>query len=1023
MLGALLFTTLSAQAQDFGQNKVQYRTFRWNVLQAEHFDVYHYDSAGLPLARFTARVAEQALQRIERDWNYRITARIAIVVYNSKNDFQQTNVVSEYLPEGVGGVTELFKNRVTVPFEGDWEKFRHVVHHELVHAVINDRYYGGSIQSLITNNVRLVLPIWMNEGLAEYESLNGYDIETDMFIRDAVLGGYLPRLDQLDGYFAYRGGQAFYWYVEQTYGRQKIAELLDRLHTSSDLDAAFRSAFGKDLEEFGEQWEYDLKKLYYPDIADRQRPLDMAQPLTDHRRDESFFNTSPALSPAGDRVAWISDVDGYRSVYILDVKNPKKRRRIVEGERNLDFEELHLVTPRLTWSPDGKRIALAVKSKARDAIFLIDADKGGEEKLTFDLDAIYSVDWSPDGTKLAFQGIRGNRSDIYIYDIASGSLTNITDDIYTDLDPAWSADSRTVYFVSDRRDNPVGVAGSSFPIWNYDYRGRDLFALDINPRRLRRLTHSDSTVESSPRALPDGRLLYISDASGIGNLWVLDTATLASRPLTNVISGLQSVSPSRDGGLIAFSSWNGDGQDIFLLRSPAERRTPGDTLAPTTYLKRRTLARAGSDTSRSTASSVTVATDVAGYSGTSVDLAEGIPPAVEPETGPDRGDVLEGSDTLSDPLTYSVRPYTTRFTPDIIQATGGYTSYYGLQGVAQLLFSDMLGDQQIFLGTSILLDLKNSDFLVSYAYLPERVDYGVDAYHTSRFLYLYEPDGSSVLTRFRQWGFTGRASNPFDRFNRLDAELQAMNVRREPLDTGGVGEQSKFLLVPSIRMVHDNTTNWAFNPVSGSRWYVKLSASPKFGSNGVGFYTASADFRKYFPLSRYGDYSIGLRASGGVSFGPDPQKFYIGGVENWFNFDVIGNTLPIENAEDFAFATPVYPLRGWSLSEQIGSRYALANVEFRFPLFRALVTGPLPVLFQYVSGVIFFDAGSAWNDSFSAFHKNETGTLVTDDLLMGTGIGARAYVLGFPIKLDVAWRWDLDAWSHPIYHISLGYDF
>ena len=36
-----------------------------------------------------------------------------------------------YMQEGIGGVTELFKNRVVIPFEGDYDQFRHVIHHEL----------------------------------------------------------------------------------------------------------------------------------------------------------------------------------------------------------------------------------------------------------------------------------------------------------------------------------------------------------------------------------------------------------------------------------------------------------------------------------------------------------------------------------------------------------------------------------------------------------------------------------------------------------------------------------------------------------------------------------------------------------------------------------------------------------------------------------------------------------------------------------------------------------------------------
>ena len=108
-------------AQEFGRNKVQYRTFDWKFIQSANFDIYYYDDAGLNLATFTAHIAEDALVSIQQDVRFTITDRISIIVYNAKNDFQQTNVVGAYMPEGVGGVTELYKNRIVIPFEGEWE--------------------------------------------------------------------------------------------------------------------------------------------------------------------------------------------------------------------------------------------------------------------------------------------------------------------------------------------------------------------------------------------------------------------------------------------------------------------------------------------------------------------------------------------------------------------------------------------------------------------------------------------------------------------------------------------------------------------------------------------------------------------------------------------------------------------------------------------------------------------------------------------------------------------------------------
>src|SRR5215468_10776239 len=98
-----------AQSTTFGKNKVQYENFKWKYIQSPHFDVYYYDG-GEQLAAFVAESAEQALLSIEHTLRYDLATRVSILCYNSHNDFQQTNAVGEYLPEGVGGVTELFKN-------------------------------------------------------------------------------------------------------------------------------------------------------------------------------------------------------------------------------------------------------------------------------------------------------------------------------------------------------------------------------------------------------------------------------------------------------------------------------------------------------------------------------------------------------------------------------------------------------------------------------------------------------------------------------------------------------------------------------------------------------------------------------------------------------------------------------------------------------------------------------------------------------------------------------------------------
>jgi len=188
----LLAFSLVSQAQEtrFGKNKVRYKDFDWSYIQTRHFDIFFYDD-GYATAKFAADVLESAYDEATGELGYLIQRRIPIFVYNSQNDFQQTNITTTMLPEGVGGFTEMFKNRVVNPFFGSYEDFRHVLHHELTHAITFDMLYGGSVSSLMSRQRLFSMPLWLAEGYAEYSSRHGWDIEADMFVRDATINGYL----------------------------------------------------------------------------------------------------------------------------------------------------------------------------------------------------------------------------------------------------------------------------------------------------------------------------------------------------------------------------------------------------------------------------------------------------------------------------------------------------------------------------------------------------------------------------------------------------------------------------------------------------------------------------------------------------------------------------------------------------------------------------------------------------------------------------------------------------------------
>jgi len=1084
-----------AQYFRFGKNKVQYEALDWQYLQSTHFDVYYYEPGGEALASFTARAAEDAYAQIEELFGYQITDRIALLVYQSHNDFAVTNAVD--LPvysEGIGGVTELFKNRIAVPFTGDYRDFRRVIHHELVHAVINDMFYGGSIQSVIQNGIRLRIPLWFNEGLAEYSAL-GWDTNSDMYVRDAILEDYLAPIERLNGYFAYRGGQSVWDYVAVQYGREKITEILQRLRVSRSVNGSFKRATGLDLEDLSERWHDALKAVYFPEVTARTSLDQIAKPLV---TDENggFYNTGAAISPQGDKVAFLTAKGALFDVYVVETTGEAEPRKIIDGQNNVQFESLRILSPGLSWGPEGDRLAVAVKSGRSDAIAIVNVATGEtvHYRVT-DLDGIISVKWSPTGERIAFEGTRGPQSDIYVLDLETEQTRNLTADVFSDHEPAWSPDGRTLAFHSDRGAflDLRRYTAESFSMLDHDYAQKDLYRLDLdNPERLERLTDTPDWDDQSA-AFGGGRLLFVSDRNGIYNLWEKDLETGEERPLTDLITGVTQVSLSTDGRRAALVALNEGVPSIYLLRDPFGGK-PEAPLRPTVWAQRvegevsqpaPALALAGAATldanpilreaanlqpfvadpmrkRRLGEPLIASAMDAIGVDDVEVAGTNGAGPGgtnghggtngYDPsdEGAPDDAGVADSTaygtirvdfrnydfsdafdeaqrareeqlqprfepvDNVNEDGSFKEKRYKLRFSPDIVYGNLGYDAIYGVQSVTQMVFSDMLGNHRIFAATNLIIDLRNSDYLLSYQYLPRRTDYAVTGFHLARQLTDFTRE---TIYRYRNYGLTFSASYPLDKFRRVEGEMSVLGTSLTDLVDPALRSRSRAFLYPAVTYTHDSTEPGFLFPSGGRRYALRLAGSPGIS---VAFATLLADARQYVGIGPW--YSFAFRASAGVSLGPDPQRFYAAGVQNWINPDF--RSIPIEDENDFVFATPVLPLRGFGIDERGGTKFGLVNAEFRFPLFAAILPGPIPVLPLYnLQGTAFADVGTLYADDFNLWRTNEEGQEVLDDLLVGMGVGLRTILLGYPLRLDWAWPYTGRGFGDSQFYFSIGLDF
>ena len=450
----LMLMLNSVFAQAFGQNKVQYRDFNWQFIQSPHFDIYFY-ADGQPLAEFTSEVVEEAYTQVSTYLDWQLRKRVSIIIYNSHNDFQQTNVIDSYMREGIGGVTELMKNRMVIPFDGSMEEFRHVIYHELVHVFINDGIYGGSLINMIKKgNVRI--PLWMNEGLAEYIA-DPWNTNTEMWVRDLALNSQeIPHLKYLNGYLAYRGGQSAWSFITQKWGDESISDFFYNLKVTSNFKKSLKLTFGVTLDELSDQWQKYLKKQYWPDLDIRQDIRDISRQITNHEKLLNSYNFAPSISPDGLKAAIYSNKNGVMSIYIISMIDGEFLETITTGQVTSEYEELHILRPGISWSPNGKQIVFAAKSGESEALFIHDID-GTDNKIkkTFDIEGIYSPSWHHTKNIIAFIGNNGMQSDVYIYNLDEDKLLNVTNDIYSDMQVSWINNQEALLFVSDRQNNII----------------------------------------------------------------------------------------------------------------------------------------------------------------------------------------------------------------------------------------------------------------------------------------------------------------------------------------------------------------------------------------------------------------------------------------------------------------------------------------------------------------------------------------------------------------------------------------
>jgi TolB protein len=198
---------------------------------------------------------------------------------------------------------------------------------------------------------------------------------------------------------------------------------------------------------------------------------------------------SPAWSPDGERLAYVSFEDKKPVIYLQNLADG--RRRAVAKFRGSNSAP--------AWSPDGKTLAVTLSKDETSQIYMLDLDSGAATRFTrggaLDTEPLFS----PDGRWLFFTSDRGGSPQIYKASLVDGRVSRVTFDGSYNVSPALSPDGKTLAFVH-RRDSRFHVA-----------------VMDLASGQIQVLT--DTVHDESPSFAPNGRqILYATLVNGRGVL-------------------------------------------------------------------------------------------------------------------------------------------------------------------------------------------------------------------------------------------------------------------------------------------------------------------------------------------------------------------------------------------------------------------------------------------------------------------------------------------------------------------------
>ena len=521
LLGLFFFsghTLAQVNTVEFGKNRLQFKNFKWKYYQTSNFNSY-FSEGGQELGKFVAQLAEKELTGIERFVEYGLQRRANIVIYNSFNDLEQSNIGLNLDWQTTGGITKLVNNKMVVYYNGDHNNLRIQIRQGIARILVENILFGDDLGEFATNQALLDLPQWLTDGYIEYAGENWNTVLDDQ-LKQAMLSGRYKNFYQFAFEKPNLAGHAFWVYLGEKYKKENVTYFLYLARVYRNLNNASMRICKKKFKEVLKDFMTEEEDKYEKDIRGRRNfPKGTVAVTEDINDRKDFIHFSPNPAPKSQTYAVVEYHSGKYKV-VLNENYINRKVLLSNGVRSLQ-EQINPHYPLLAWDNKGTRLACIYWDRGKTRMFVYDVTRRYKPVVQDlpDFQQVQDFKYMLNENTLLLSAVRNGQSDIYTYKIDKQEYKQITNDPYDDLDASFVAfpGKTGIIYASNRPSGRASAKDTVLPsTYHYNIYMVDNWN-DAEGKQISQLTYLRYGNARSPMQYNTNHFTFVSDENGIAN--------------------------------------------------------------------------------------------------------------------------------------------------------------------------------------------------------------------------------------------------------------------------------------------------------------------------------------------------------------------------------------------------------------------------------------------------------------------------------------------------------------------------